>query len=71
MSAPFSKVYRHALIQAIILGLLSFTQPGIWDAISAMGAGSLESVETANASQAITVGLMVVVSLSSLFLLTS
>ena len=66
MSVPFSKAYSHALTQAIILGL-SFTQPGIWDAISAMGAGSLESVETANASQAITVGLMVVVSLSSYF----
>ena len=62
MSLRFSKVYRHALTQAIILGLLSFTQPGIWDAISGMGAGGLETVETANASQAITFGLMVVVS---------
>ena len=45
MSVPFSKAYSHALTQAIILGL-SFTQPGIWDAISAMGAGGLETVET-------------------------
>lgn len=28
------RFYRGTLFQAIVLGLISFTQPGIWDALN-------------------------------------
>lgn len=32
--ASLKRFYRSTLYQAIILGLVSFTQPGIWDALN-------------------------------------
>lgn len=32
--SAFQRFYRGTLYQAIVLGLVSFTQPGIWDALN-------------------------------------
>lgn len=32
--SPLKRFYRGTIYQAIILGLVSFTQPGIWDALN-------------------------------------
>ncbi|QEU59487.1 hypothetical protein KDRO_B07600 [Kluyveromyces lactis] len=55
-------LYRGTITQAVIIGLLSFTQPGVWSAIAGLGAGGLQTVGTANASSAILFGIMFVFS---------
>lgn len=56
--SSFAKFYRATLFQAFIIGLLSFTQPGIWSAISGLGAGGLQTVKTANIGNSVLFGIM-------------
>lgn len=56
------RVYKSTLTQAFIIGFLSFTQPGVWSAISGLGAGGLQTVKTANTSSAILFAVMFVFS---------
>lgn len=44
---------RKALVQAFVLGVLSFAQPGIWTALLITGAGGLQTVHTANTANVI------------------
>lgn len=54
--------YRGTLYQAIVLGLVSFTQAGIWDALNSTGAGGLASPYFVNASNVITYTVMIIAS---------
>ncbi|PYH96463.1 hypothetical protein BO71DRAFT_320799 [Aspergillus ellipticus CBS 707.79] len=54
--------YRSSLFNAIIVGLVSFTQPGIWTALSSLGAGGLATPFFANAANVITFAIMVFMS---------
>ncbi|KAL2153724.1 hypothetical protein VTH82DRAFT_4879 [Thermothelomyces myriococcoides] len=59
---PVSKLtrwYRSPLFNVIIVGLISFTQPGIWNALNNTGAGGQQEPYLVNASNALTFGLMV------------
>ncbi|KAH3663909.1 hypothetical protein WICMUC_005899 [Wickerhamomyces mucosus] len=56
--SKFHRYFRASLTQAFIVGLVSFTQPGIWSAIAGLGAGGLQKTTTANIASAITYGLM-------------
>ncbi|KAK2809108.1 hypothetical protein FQN50_004162 [Emmonsiellopsis sp. PD_5] len=53
------RFYRGSLYQILALGLVSFTQPGIWSALSNLGAGGLASPFFVNASNVITFAIMV------------
>lgn len=53
---------RRSLVQAIILGLVSFTEPGIFNSLQTVGAGGLQTVTTANAANIIVFALMTAVS---------
>ncbi|KAI3533316.1 hypothetical protein CSPX01_12853 [Colletotrichum filicis] len=35
----FTRWYRSPLFNVILVGLISFTQPGIWNALNSTGAG--------------------------------
>ncbi|KAJ5332138.1 uncharacterized protein N7506_005921 [Penicillium brevicompactum] len=54
--------YRSPLFNAIILGLVSFTQPGIWSALAGLGAGGLATPFFVNAANVITFAIMIVLS---------
>ncbi|KAL3419188.1 duf895 domain membrane protein [Phlyctema vagabunda] len=54
------RFYRGTLFQAIILGLISFTQPGIWGALNNLGAGGQAEPYVVNAANVITFAIMVV-----------
>lgn len=54
--SKFTKFYRGTLFQALVVGMISFTQPGVWSAISGLGAGGLQTVTTANITNAIGYG---------------
>lgn len=56
----FHRFYRGTLYQVIALGLISFSQPGIWNALSSMGAGGLASPFFVNAANVITYVIMVI-----------
>lgn len=56
----FHEIYRASLTQAFIIGILSFTQPGVWTALSNLGAGGLKTVTTAYTATSVTYGLMVI-----------
>ncbi|GMM37883.1 hypothetical protein DASC09_052080 [Saccharomycopsis crataegensis] len=64
MSTPsrFTRIYRATYTQALIIGFLSFTQTGIYAAIAGLGAGGLQTVNTANISNSILFGVLVVFS---------
>ena len=53
-------MYRSSLTQAIICGIMSFTQPGVWVALSNLGAGGLATVTTAYTATSVSYGLMVI-----------
>ncbi|KZF18927.1 hypothetical protein L228DRAFT_286164 [Xylona heveae TC161] len=55
----FHLFYRSTLYQAIVLGFISFTQPGIWTALNYLGAGGLASPFFVNAANVITFAIMV------------
>ncbi|QEU62094.1 hypothetical protein KDRO_F00170 [Kluyveromyces lactis] len=61
-SARLRLLYRGTITQAVIIGFLSFTQPGVWGAIANLGAGGLQTVGTANASSSILFAIMFVFS---------
>ncbi|KAE8387392.1 hypothetical protein BDV23DRAFT_174747 [Aspergillus alliaceus] len=52
--------YQGTLYQAIALDLVSFTQPGIWDALNGLGAGGLATPYFVNASNIITYVIVIV-----------
>ncbi|CAK4034200.1 duf895 domain membrane [Lecanosticta acicola] len=54
--------YRGTICQAIILGLISFTQPGIWTAMNNLGAGGQAKPYVVNAVNVITFAVMFVFS---------
>ncbi|KAF4309865.1 MFS general substrate transporter [Botryosphaeria dothidea] len=56
------KFYRGTIFQAVILGLISFTQPGIWTALNNLGAGGQAEPYVVNAANVITFVVMVVFS---------
>ncbi|CAO1613788.1 unnamed protein product [Sympodiomycopsis kandeliae] len=51
--------FRSTFTQATILGLCSFGAPGIWGALSSLGAGGQSSPATVNAANSITFVLMI------------
>ncbi|PSN72921.1 MFS general substrate transporter [Corynespora cassiicola Philippines] len=51
--------YRGTIFQAILLGLISFTQPGIWTALNNIGAGGQAEPYVVNAANVITFVVMV------------
>ncbi|OMP84068.1 UNC93-like protein [Diplodia seriata] len=53
------KFYRGTIFQAVILGLISFTQPGIWTALNNLGAGGQAEPYVVNAANVITFVVMV------------
>ncbi|KAK7536858.1 major facilitator superfamily domain-containing protein [Phyllosticta citribraziliensis] len=52
-------IYRGTIFQAVILGLISFTQPGIWSALNNLGAGGQAEPYVVNAANVITFAIMV------------
>jgi hypothetical protein len=48
--------YRSPLFNVIIVGLISFTQPGIWNALNSTGAGGQQEPYLVNGSNALTFG---------------
>ncbi|KAL1311445.1 hypothetical protein AAFC00_001605 [Neodothiora populina] len=59
VSERLHRFYRGTTFQAIILGLVSFTQPGIWTALNNLGAGGQASPQVVNAANVLTFGIMV------------
>lgn len=55
----FTRVYRSALFNVIIVGLISFTQPGIWNALNNTGAGGQQEPYLVNGANSLTFGIMV------------
>lgn len=60
--ASLQKFNRQELVQAFVLGVISFAQPGIWIALQIIGAGGLQTVGTANTANAILFLLMTITS---------
>ncbi|GME26037.1 MFS general substrate transporter [Neofusicoccum parvum] len=56
------KFFRGTIFQAVILGLISFTQPGIWTALNNLGAGGQAEPYVVNAANVITFVVMVLFS---------
>ncbi|KAF1959244.1 MFS general substrate transporter [Byssothecium circinans] len=59
---PISRLtrwYRSPLFNVIIVGLISFTQPGIWNALNNTGAGGQQEPYLVNGANALTFGIMV------------
>ena len=52
----FTRWYRSPLFNVIIVGLISFTQPGIWNALNSTGAGGQQEPYLVNGSNALTFG---------------
>jgi hypothetical protein len=52
----FTRWYRSPLFNVILVGLVSFTQPGIWNALNATGAGGQQEPYLVNGSNALTFG---------------
>lgn len=52
----FTKWYRSPLFNVIIVGLISFTQPGIWTALNNTGAGGQQEPYLVNGSNSLTFG---------------
>ncbi|KAH8652237.1 major facilitator superfamily domain-containing protein [Xylariales sp. PMI_506] len=55
----FTRWFRSPLFNVIIVGLISFTQPGIWNALNSTGAGGQQSPYLVNGANALTFGIMV------------
>lgn len=52
----FTKWYRSPLFNVIIVGLISFTQPGIWNALNNTGAGGQQEPYLVNGANSLTFG---------------
>ncbi|ORY61621.1 major facilitator superfamily domain-containing protein [Pseudomassariella vexata] len=55
----FTRWYRSPLFNVIVVGLISFTQPGIWNALNNTGAGGQQEPYLVNGSNSLTFGIMV------------
>ncbi|KAF4822725.1 UNC93-like protein [Colletotrichum siamense] len=55
----FTRWYRSPLFNVILVGLISFTQPGIWNALNSTGAGGQQEPYLVNGANALTFGIMV------------
>ncbi|KAF4782446.1 hypothetical protein HER10_EVM0012422 [Colletotrichum scovillei] len=55
-------VFRGTIFQAVLLGLISFTQPGIWTAMNNLGAGGQAEPYVINAVNVITFVIMIALS---------
>lgn len=54
--SPLQRFWRGTLLQCIITGLVSFCEPGIWNALNSLGAGGQQKPYLVNAANAITFG---------------
>ncbi|KAN0060489.1 hypothetical protein ACQY0O_007820 [Thecaphora frezii] len=50
--------HRTVLFQILVVGIVSFSQPGIWNALSNLGAGGQQKPYLVNAANALTYGIM-------------
>ncbi|KAH6900201.1 DUF895 domain membrane protein [Thelonectria olida] len=57
--SKFTRVYRSPLFNVILVGLISFTQPGIWNALNNTGAGGQQEPYLVNGANSLTFGIMV------------
>ncbi|OIW26699.1 MFS general substrate transporter [Coniochaeta ligniaria NRRL 30616] len=57
--SKFTRWYRSPLFNVIIVGLISFTQPGIWNALNSTGAGGQQEPYLVNGANSLTFGIMV------------
>ncbi|KAF2001514.1 MFS general substrate transporter [Amniculicola lignicola CBS 123094] len=57
--SKFTRIYRSPLFNVIIVGLISFTQPGIWNALNNTGAGGQQEPYLVNGANSLTFGIMV------------
>lgn len=54
--SKFTRWYRSPLFNVIMVGLISFTQPGIWNALNSTGAGGAQEPYLVNGSNSLTFG---------------
>lgn len=52
----FTRWYRSPLFNVIVVGLISFTQPGIWNALNNTGAGGQQEPYLVNGANSLTFG---------------
>lgn len=57
--STFTRWYRSPLFNVIIVGFISFTQPGIWNALNSTGAGGQQEPYLVNGANSLTFGIMV------------
>ncbi|KAL5342055.1 hypothetical protein BJX70DRAFT_395414 [Aspergillus crustosus] len=57
--STLTRWYRSALFNVIIVGLVSFSQPGIWNALNSTGAGGQLKPYLVNGANSFTFGIMV------------
>ncbi|KAK0643286.1 major facilitator superfamily domain-containing protein [Cercophora newfieldiana] len=55
----FTRWYRSPLFNVIVVGFISFTQPGIWNALNNTGAGGQQEPYLVNGANSLTFGIMV------------
>ncbi|KAK1997667.1 MFS general substrate transporter [Colletotrichum falcatum] len=55
----FMRWFRSPLFNVILVGLISFTQPGIWNALNSTGAGGQQEPYLVNGANSLTFGIMV------------
>ncbi|CAH0023747.1 unnamed protein product [Clonostachys rhizophaga] len=55
----FTRWFRSPLFNVILAGLISFTQPGIWNALNNTGAGGQQEPYLVNGANSLTFGIMV------------
>lgn len=54
--SKFTRWYRSPLFNVIIVGFISFTQPGIWNALNNTGAGGQQEPYLVNGANSLTFG---------------
>lgn len=54
--SKFTKFYRSPLFNVVLVGLISFTQPGIWNALNNTGAGGQQEPYLVNGANSLTFG---------------
>ncbi|KAK4235637.1 hypothetical protein C8A03DRAFT_17650 [Achaetomium macrosporum] len=59
--SAFTRWYRSPLFNVVVVGLISFTQPGIWNALNNTGAGGQQEPYLVNGSNALTFGQKVLI----------
>ena len=56
----FTRWFRSPLFNVIIVGLISFTQPGIWNALNNTGAGGQQEPYLVNGANSLTFGCVII-----------